>query len=379
MKYTIIGGGIAGLTVAIALKKIGIHAQVFESAATIKPVGAGLMLAANAIKAYQKLGIADKIIARGRLLPSFSILDQRGRTITTANTESIGKKYGLHNFAIHRAELHEALLEELDPTQIILNKKVTGFNHLNDNKINIHFADSSNHSTEILIVADGIRSTVRQQLLPNSKIRYAGYTCWRAVIDNPDLPLHGASETWGKNGRFGIVPLADDKIYWFAVINAPQNNSTHRDYKAKDMLRIFEHFHQPIPAILEHTKDSDLIWNDIIDLKPIQQYAFGNIVLIGDAAHATTPNMGQGACQAIEDAVILADELAKHDQPANAFVAFEKRRMPRTHFIVNTSWNLGKIAQCNNPVLIPLRNALFRLIPKRMNEKQMKTFLEVDF
>lgn len=379
MKYTIIGGGIAGLTTAIALKKIGIDAQVFESAPAIKPVGAGLVLAANAIKAYRKLGIAKKIIKRGKLLPLFSIFDERGRIITSADAKEIGKKYDLHNFAIHRAELHEALLEELNPDQITLDKRAIGFENLKNNKIAVHFADGSNHPTDILIVADGIHSAVRQQLLPKSTVRYAGYTCWRAVIDNPGLPLHGASETWGKAGRFGIVPLANNKIYWFAVVNAPQNDALSRAYKVADLLRIFNHFHKPIPDILKHTQDDDLIWNDIIDLKPVQRFAFGNIALIGDAAHATTPNMGQGACQAIEDAVILADELAKHDQPAHAFTAFEQRRLNRTHYIVNTSWNLGKIAQWSHPVSITLRNALFRLIPERLHEKQMKILLKVDF
>lgn len=379
MNYTIIGGGIAGLTTAIALKKTGINAQVFESAPAIKPVGAGLMLAANAIKAYRKLGIAEKIIKRGRLLPTLNILNQSGRIITAADADAIGKKYDLHNFAIHRAELHKALLEELDPDQIILDKRAIGFEHLENNKIAVHFADGLNHPTDILIVADGIHSVVRQQLLPESTIRYAGYTCWRAVIDNPGLPLHGASETWGKNGRFGIVPLANDKIYWFAVVNAPQNDLLSRAYKVEDLQGIFKHFHEPIPNILKHTHDDDLIWNDIIDLKPVRRFAFSNIVLIGDAAHATTPNMGQGACQAIEDAVILADELAKHDQPARAFTAFEQRRLNRTHYIVHTSWKLGKIAQWSHPVSITLRNALFRFIPERVHEKQMKTLLEVDF
>lgn len=285
----------------------------------------------------------------------------------------------MHNFAIHRAELHEALLEELDSRQITLHKKAIGIEYLENDQITVQFAYHPKHTTDVLILADSIHFVVRQQLLPNSKIRYAGYTCWRAVIDNPGLSLNSASETWGSAGRFGIVPLADDKIYWFACVNAPQNSPQHRDYRVKDLQHIFEHFHQPIPAILKHTKDSDLIWNDVIDLKPIPQFAFGNIVLIGDAAHATTPNMGQGACQAIEDAVILADELSKHDQPADAFAAFEKRRLKRTHYIVNTSWNLGKIAQVSNPILVPLRNLLFRMIPKRVNAQQIKTLLEVDF
>ncbi len=377
-QYTILGGGIAGLTAAIALRQKGIPAHVFESAPEIKPVGAGLVLAANAIKGYVKLGIAEKIIARGRLLPTFSILDRQGRRITHADAARIGRKYGIHNFAIHRPELHEALLAELDPAFLHTGAYAEKVEQAGG-RLRVHFRDGAVHETDYLIVADGIHSPIRRQLVPGSTPRYAGYTCWRAVIDNPGLDLSGATETWGTRGRFGIVPLANSRIYWFACVNAPQNDPAMRNLGIRGVQRIFEKFHEPIPAILAATRDENLLWNDIIDLKPIPRFAFGNIVLIGDAAHATTPNMGQGACQAIEDAVILADELAAHTDPAAAFAAFERRRLARTHFIVNNSWTLGRIAQWSNPWLAGLRDALFRLIPESANEQQLKRVLEVDF
>jgi len=378
MTYTIIGGGIAGLTTAIALQRIGIEARIFEAAPAIKPVGAGILLAGNAIKAFQRLGIQKPIIARGSPLPTLSILNQKGNVLSYADTKAISRQYGLHNFAIHRAELHAALFAELNDNQIILNKRATGIKQIHK-KTRIHFADATTYETDALIVADGIHSAVRQQLMPEATIRYAGYTCWRAVITNPELELSGASETWGRGKRFGIVPLANDQIYWFACVNAPENDPISKAYQAEDLQRIFGDFHEPIPTILEHTQDDDLIWNDILDIKPISRFAFGNVVLIGDAAHATTPNMGQGACQAIEDAVVLADELANHDAPAAAFAAFERRRMKRTHFVVNASWRLGKIAQWRNPIAVALRNTLVRLTPDAVNEQQFKRLLEVDF
>jgi len=380
-QYTILGGGIAGLTAAIALKQKGIRATVFESAPEIKPLGAGLLLAANAVKGYERLGIAEKIVARGRALPTFAILDQQGRVITSADAGKIGRQYGLHNFAIHRADLHERLLAELEPEQVQTGKRATHFEKSDNGAIEIHFAGGSTHRADYLIVAEGIHSAVRRQLLPESEPRYAGYTCWRAVIETPQSlkNLSVASETWGAEGRLGIVPLAGDKIYWFACVNAPQNDPVMRDMKVAGLQEVFQKFHPTVRTILENTRDADLLWNDIIDLKPIEKFAFGNIVLIGDAAHATTPNMGQGACQAIEDAVILADELGKNADPAAAFVAFEKRRLKRVHFIVNNSWRLGKIAQLNQRWLVTLRNFLFRLVPENVNERQLKALLEVDF
>lgn len=378
MKYTILGGGIAGLTTAIALQKIGIYAQVFEAAPEIRPLGAGLLLAANAVQAYERLGIAKKIVQRGLSLPSFSILDQQGRIITQADAAKISRKYGLHNFSIHRATLHEALLAELSPWQVTIGKRATGFER-NGREITIRFQDGSTVTTDQVIVADGIHSAIRQQLLPESTPRYAGYTCWRAVIDAGDLDITGASETWGADGRFGIVPLEGNRIYWFACLNAAENEPRFRHYTVEDLKRHFSHFHAPVNEILSRTQDNDLIHNDICDIKPLENFAFGNIVLIGDAAHATTPNMGQGACQAIEDAIVLADELKKNPMPEVAFRAFEQRRVKRTQYVVNNSRVLGRIAQLSHPMLASARNTLFRMLPAAVNERQMRTLYKVDF
>ncbi|MBK8969032.1 MAG: FAD-dependent monooxygenase [Saprospiraceae bacterium] len=378
--FTILGAGIAGLSTAIALKKIGIQARVFEAAPAFKPLGAGLLLAANAVQAYRKIGISEKIIARGRALPLFEILDARGRLISQIDAASIQQKYGVHNFAIHRADLHEALLEQLVPGQVQYGKRATGILPGPNGAQEVRFADGSSQHTDFLIVADGIHSAIRQQILPGATERYAGYTCWRAVIDAGAIHQTSATESWGTAGRFGIVPLTGERIYWFACVNAPKNDPALRDFRVADLLRIFGNFHDPIPAILAQTRDADLIWNDIVDLKPIPRFAFGNVLLLGDAAHATTPNMGQGACQAIEDAAVLADVLKKQfADPAAAFRAFEQRRLKRTHFIVNNSWTLGRMAQWQNPLLAALRNGLFRMVPGRVNEAQLEKVLTVDF
>ncbi len=374
---TIIGGGIAGLTAAIALNKAGFKTSIFEASKNHGVAGAGLALAANAIMAFDRLGIKDDIIKKGRLLSAFTIFDQKGNTITKTNSARLSKKYGADNFTIHRHDLHQVLLSKIDPNTLFTDKKVINFEQIK-NAIRLTFSDGTEHTTSFLVAADGIHSVIRQKLIPHSTPRYSGYTCWRAVIESPDLVINESSESWGTTGRFGIVPLADNKIYWFACINAEANNSTFKNYTTKDLLNHFIDFHDPIPAILKASKDEDLIWNDIIDLKPIDHYAFENIVLIGDSAHATTPNMGQGACQAIEDAVILADDMDRNISIEAAFKNFEKRRLNRTHYITNTSWKIGKIAQLEHPLLISLRNFAFRKLPSRIQEKQIEKLYEVD-
>jgi 2-polyprenyl-6-methoxyphenol hydroxylase-like FAD-dependent oxidoreductase len=375
---TILGAGIAGLSTAIALKNAGIDTMVFEAAPEIKAVGAGLGLGANAIKAFKVLGIDEEVMHAGRFLPAFMVYNEKGKQLAKTDSVSVSKKYGLDNFTIHRADLHALLLSKVNPSCIETNKKVERIEQ-NENNIILHFADGTMHETDYLIAAEGIHSVVRNYVLPESKPRYAGYTCWRAVIDNSNLQLNECSETWGSKGRFGIVPLAGNKIYWFACVNTVANNSAMKHYTVQDLLKQFAGYHHPIKAILKETKNENLIWADINDLKPINRYAFNNILLIGDAAHATTPNLGQGACQAVEDAVILAAEIAKNSNITVAFKMFEQRRLKRTHWIVNTSWRIGKMAQFENKFLIRCRNFLIRNLPKRVNEKQFAKIYTTDF
>ncbi|MFD1139709.1 FAD-dependent monooxygenase [Larkinella insperata] len=377
-RFTIIGGGIAGLTTAIALRKAGIRATLFEAAPTVKAVGAGLALAANAVRAFQKLGIAAAVLPAGRLLDAFVILDERGRTITRTDSRAISQKYGTDNFAIHRAALHQALLNQLTDCPIVLGKRAVSIDQSSQGCL-IYFDDGTVHQTDYLIVADGIHSAIRKQLLPDSLPRYAGYTAWRSVVDSTGLNLTEATETWGAKGRVGIVPLANHKIYWFATTNAPAKDPRFRAFTVRDLVEQFGGYHAPIPEIISRTKEENLLWNDIMDLKPLSRYAFGNVVLLGDAAHATTPNLGQGACQAIEDAVVLADELTRTDRVPDAFRRFEQRRLKRTRFIIENSRRVGQVAQLQNPVLATLRNGLFRMLPARVNERQLETLYKVDF
>ncbi len=378
MKIAIIGGGIAGLTTAIAFQRAGYIPIVFEAANTLKPVGAGLALAANAIKALDKLGVKNKVVEKGKILSSFTIKDEKDKVITHTDSVKISHEYGLDNFTIHRAALHEALLSEMTGVQLHTGKKCVDIIIRKDN-IQLLFKDGSSVDTDYLIVADGIHSPVRQKLLPGSVPRFAGYTCWRAVIDNSTLKIDNSYEIWGSKGRFGAVPLADNQLYWFATVNSTANNARFKNFTLTNLKEWFREYPYETGSILSQTPEDALIWNDIIDLKPIPKYAFGNILLLGDAAHATTPNMGQGACQAIEDAAVLYDELLKGGELNNIFLHFEKRRLARTHFITNQSARIGKIAQATNPIMIKVRNILFRSIPASIKYKQFKKLYNTDF
>lgn len=373
----IIGGGIAGLTTALALQQKNVDYQVFEAVPEIKTVGAGITIAGNAMRVLKKLGVAEDVKQRGHLIYSMDITDEQGKMISALDAEKQSLKYGLDNVAIHRAELHQALLKNIPADKIITNKKAIDVTQTN-NSVTIHFEDGTHSEGSAAIIADGIHSAIRKKYLPDSLPRYSGYTCWRGVVENKWNLARHAVEVWGAQGRFGYVPVGNNLVYWFACKNAPFKDAAMSKLKSNELAANFASYAQPIPDMISSTPDKDLIWSDIIDLKPINRFAFDRVLFIGDAGHATTPNLGQGACMAMEDALRVAEDLAAcADDPTAAFKTFEKVRIPRTHFIVNTSYRLGKVAQLENRFLITLRNAVFRMTPARINEKQVEKVLDI--
>lgn len=380
-KIAIVGGGIGGLTLAIALQQKGFSPVVYERTPELKSVGAGLGLAGNAVKAFSELDLNAAVLKAGKILKRVAIKDERGRVLTETDSEKMSEKYGMvNNFTVHRADLHEVLLNQLTDKSLVLDKQCVDFEQYNRG-VQLFFQDGTHEYVDYVIACDGINSVFRKKLLPKAKPRYAGYTCWRAVIDDvpAGIDMSETSETWGPGSRFGIVPLTHNRIYWFATINSKANNSKLKAYTTSDLSQHFKDFHHPIPQLIEQTKNEQLIWSDINDLEPIKKFAFNRIVLMGDAAHATTPNMGQGACITIEDAVVLANCMEDYAKLEESFRQFEKKRIGRTTRIVNNSWQLGKIAQLENPLIVKIRNAAIRATPARIAERQLQFLQEVSF
>lgn len=380
MKTIIIGGGIGGLCTAIALQKQGMEATVYEAAPELRPVGAGVGLAANAMQGLERLGVADEVIALGKQLMALVIFDEKGSVISNQDTQRLSKKYGINNFVIHRAALHQVLQSHLQPDTLLLNKRCQSIKQ-QGGQVEVSFTDGTRAIADLLVAADGIHSVVRRQLLPQSQSRYAGYTCWRAVIENPGVELNTmiSAETWAPQGRVGMAPLPGNSIYWYACIKAPERDARMQQMTPGQLTQHFAGVHAPVAAVLAATQPHQLIWNDIADLKPLDKFVYGRVVLLGDAAHATTPNLGQGACQAIEDAVVLSQCLQQDTSIADALAKYEKRRIARTTKIIRLSRLLGWVSQWQNPLLGRVRNALFRVMPKSVAQRQMEEIFKVDF
>jgi 2-polyprenyl-6-methoxyphenol hydroxylase-like FAD-dependent oxidoreductase len=377
MEIAVLGGGIGGLTLAIALQRKNIDVTVYESAPQWRPLGAGLGLAGNAVKAFREIGIERDLLSEGKVIRKVVIRNKKGKALISTDSEEVSRRFGVvNNFAIHRADLHNLLISKLKPGTVQLDKACVDFEQ-GSGGVNIHFKDGSVATAGYLIAADGIHSVARKKLLSDVETRYAGYTCWRGITDNLPAGFNQdeTSETWGRGARMGIVPLTKDRVYWFACVNAVANDPMMRSLSPVDLLSFFGDFHAPIPEIIKRT--NKIIWNDIIDIEPIKRFAFDKVVLMGDAAHATTPNMGQGACMAIEDAVVLANLIETCKSGEEAFKLFEEKRIGRTTRIVNDSWQLGKMAQWENPFMTSLRNMAISLVPKSVADNQFKFIYDV--
>ena len=360
----IIGGGIGGLAAAVALRQAGIEVTVYERAPVLGRVGAGLSLWNNALYALQRLGLAEAVIGASAVIQRTEIRTQRGGLLARSLPEKLEQRMGLPTVGIHRAALQYALLHALPEGVVQLGKTFERFEQ-DPRGVTAIFSDGDHARAELLVGADGINSLVRQQLFPALSLRYAGYTAWRGIAPTRgDLQAGVAVEGWGCGQRFGLLRVNRMEIYWFAVENAPPGQILAPEERKAALMQRFGGWADPATHLIELTPQDAILQNDIYDFAPLAAWGSGRVVLLGDAAHATTPNMGQGAGQALESAVVLGDCLAQQaDDPAAAFARYQGLRQVRTDWITRQSRRIGAMAQASNPLLCWLRDALVRLAP----------------
>ena len=203
---------------------------------------------------------------------------------------------------------------------------------------------------------------------------YQGYTCFRGIVDDVNLKdEHVANEYWGAKGRVGVVPLLNNQAYWFITVPAKERDPKYQTFGKPHLQAYFNHFPNEVRQILDKQSETGILLNDIYDMKPLRTFVYGRTILLGDAAHATTPNMGQGAGQAMEDAIVLVNCLEAYDFD-KALERYDKLRVKHTAKVIKRSRKIGKVAQKRNKLIVNIRNSIMKMMPNAYASSQA-TFL----
>lgn len=366
-KIAIVGGGIAGLTFALSLKSEHYDCHIFEKKDSFGEVGAAISVFPNALCVMDELGLFSDILKTAGELKKILIKTSNGTTLGYSEPKG---EYPV--ICIHRADLHGVLLKHT-VAALYENHGVNSIEETDDNKLRLIFDNGKSELFDAVIGSDGIHSVVRKYVIKDGSPIYRGYNIWRGVVKTNFDIGHG-SETMGNGQRVGIVPIKDGVYGWWATCNEEFMQDDEPEGTRIKLKRLFGNWHHPIPSLIEETEV--ILKNSLSDRIPTKGWSKNNVILIGDAAHPTTPNLGQGGCTAIEGAYLLAKCIDKYGLTENAYERYEELHFERAKQINKESLRLGKIGQLTNPLAISLRNLLFYLTPSRISVKLLSKYFD---
>ncbi|QTI68499.1 FAD-dependent monooxygenase [Gordonia polyisoprenivorans] len=363
MRVIVVGAGIGGLAIAVGLRQAGVDVQLLERADRVRAHGSGLSLFGNGFRALDAIGIGDQV--RAAAGPA-GVVDRSGTRRPDGSW--LTRMASTHDVrVIDRADLYRILLAAVPAGSIRAGARVV---EVGDTSVVLDTGER--RSADVIVGADGLRSAVRSSAFDDPGVRDSGYGAWRAITTRP-VATDAAGESVGRGERFGIAPLADGRIYWFACVSASLGRCAGG---LDEVARRFGHWHPPIEEILDATDPASVSSLPIEELAaPLASFVSGRRVLIGDAAHAMTPNLGQGANLAIEDAATLATLLvaAKHGDEVPAVLArYDTLRRGRTQRIARQARALGAVMQASHPVTSTLRDLAMRSVPARVVDSRVR-------
>jgi 2-polyprenyl-6-methoxyphenol hydroxylase-like FAD-dependent oxidoreductase len=380
-RAVVAGGGIGGLTAAVALRRRGWDVAVLERAPTLEPVGAGLGLGPNALHALDAIGLGDEVRRFSAVQGHGGLRRSGGGWLVRTDLGAVATRFGDPQLVALRADVVGLLAGSLPAGVLRTGVTVTGVDAGDaDRRARVATSDGD-LDADLVVAADGIGSRLRATLFPDHQgPRYSGFTTWRFVA--PALPAGAGraepAETWGRGEVFGVLPLASGQVYCYA--SAPAPPGVRHDDEAAELKRRFGRWHDPIPGLIGAISPDRVLHDDVYWIaEPIPAYHRGRVAILGDAAHAMTPHLGQGACQAIEDAVVLASVAgpgtpgpgtvgpgttgtACADPAAPDLAAYTSARLSRTRMVANGSYRATRLSGMTSPPAIALRNTGIRLV-----------------
>jgi 2-polyprenyl-6-methoxyphenol hydroxylase-like FAD-dependent oxidoreductase len=360
----VIGAGIGGLSSAIALAKAGHKVTLVEKMDRFEPVGAGIVLAPNAARALESLGV--DLASRGHALSSVDIVGADGRLIQRIESQQVDGRYG-PTWAMTRPALHEALVAAL-PRSVEV-RLGTAIADIRQEEGGVEVQLDRARSFDVAVAGDGLHSRIRERVIGTVPLRYSGATCWRGLVPNPGI---GTSiEAWGGAARIGVVPLRDRQLYYYLVLSAPRRAPplTWPD----GFHRAFGHFRGEVARLFDVLREAPPLHHDLEELEaPV--WGVHRLLLLGDAAHGMTPNQGQGAAMAIEDALMLVRALAVGAE--GALDRYRSLRHARVRRVQLDSRRVGRIAHWRNPLVRWLRDGLLRALPESAGRAQYRRVVD---
>jgi FAD-dependent urate hydroxylase len=330
-RVLIVGGGIAGLALARTLARIGDRPELIERQPVWRPAGTGMYLPGNATRALRALGLGAQVASRSVEIPRQRFCDHRGRLLREVDVAALWSPVG-PCLAIHRADLHELLLEAAGDVPIRVGRAVDRITQRNGT-VSVECRDGAGGDYDLVVGADGIHSAVRRLMFGSTAVpRAVGQVGWRFVAARPPEVT-----TWsvmlGRRTAFLTIPIGDDRVYCYCDVVSSQDAGGGDDYPAEVFTQLFSAFADPAATLLDALDPADAIHVSTIEEVALDSWVRDRVVLIGDAAHAMSPNMAQGAAMALEDALVLADCLRDIRAIPVALATFEARRRPRTDWV----------------------------------------------
>jgi len=360
----IVGAGIGGLAAGIALRRAGWDIRIFERAATPRELGFGVGLAPNAIAALRQLGVADVVLPMAFTPTSAEVRHVDGRVIRRFVGPPNARPTGDRTALIMRPALHGALLDAVGRPAVEVNSDVTGFES-DGARVRLTLANGATAAGDVLVGADGVHSVVRARLHPaEPPPRPSGYFALRGLSHAVDR-LEGLGVIWyfGDGIESAMVRAGDDSIYWFLSLLANEVRAGAVD-TANVMRRFAAGFDTQFQAIAGSTPPADMRLDDLLARDPLSRWGAGAVTLLGDAAHPMLPHTGQGAAQALEDAVALGRALQPGTDVVAALRRYEAIRSPLTRRVVRMGPRMARITTTKNPLVAFLRNGAIRAVPE---------------